>query len=35
MAELCREAYAWIKIQKRADAKARRDREKEAEPVAA
>jgi hypothetical protein len=28
MAELIREAYAWIKVQRRADAKARRDAEK-------
>jgi hypothetical protein len=30
MAELLREAYAWIKAQKRADSKARKDAEKEA-----
>jgi hypothetical protein len=28
MAELIREAYAWIKVQRRADSKARRDAEK-------
>ena len=28
MAELLREAYAWIKMQKRADAKAVRERDK-------
>ena len=32
MAELFRDAYAWIKTQRRADAKARRERE--AEPAA-
>jgi hypothetical protein len=35
LAELYRDAYAWIRQRKRADAQARRDREKEAEPAAA
>jgi hypothetical protein len=37
MAELIREAYAWIKVQRRADSKARRDAEtaKEIEQAAA
>jgi hypothetical protein len=30
MGELLREAYAWVKAQKRADSKARKDAEKEA-----
>jgi hypothetical protein len=35
MAELLREAYAWIKMQKRADSKARKEAEKAAQKVVA